>query len=156
MWTFKHEISSPRFYELLIKIELKGDTALDLNNFFNYIKMCINVATRLREDLLPDYQSIKRHSHFEKYFIPDRNHPSYPCFIHIYSSLGHSLLVAMTNDTCVKSSMEYQSYKVFSTRPHEISGWTIISRIIHPSAPNLGGVNGYVKYDLSTLAFKNG
>ena len=24
MWTLKHDISSPRFYELLIKIELKG------------------------------------------------------------------------------------------------------------------------------------
>ena len=30
MWTLKHEISSPKFYELLIKKELKGDTAQDL------------------------------------------------------------------------------------------------------------------------------
>ena len=35
MWTLKHEISSPRFYELLINIELKWDTALDLKNFYN-------------------------------------------------------------------------------------------------------------------------
>ena len=33
MWTLKHEISSPKFYELLIKTELKGNTALDLNKF---------------------------------------------------------------------------------------------------------------------------
>ena len=39
MWTLKHEISSPKFYELLIKTELKGDTALDLKNFYNHIKM---------------------------------------------------------------------------------------------------------------------
>ena len=65
MWTLKHEISSPKFYELLIKTELKGYTALDLKNFFNRIKICLNAVTRLREDLLPDYQSIKRHSEFE-------------------------------------------------------------------------------------------
>ena len=33
IWTLKHEISPPKFYELLIKIELKADTALDLNIF---------------------------------------------------------------------------------------------------------------------------
>ena len=54
MWTLKHYISSPKFYELLIKTELKGDTALDLKNFFNHIKMCLNAVTRLREDLLTD------------------------------------------------------------------------------------------------------
>ena len=54
MWTLKHEISSPKFYELLIKIKLKGDTALYLKNFFNHIKMSLNAVTRLREDLLPD------------------------------------------------------------------------------------------------------
>ena len=31
--TLKHEISSPKFYELLIKTKIKGDTALDLDNF---------------------------------------------------------------------------------------------------------------------------
>ena len=64
MWNLKHEIRSPKFYELLIKTELKGDTALDLKNLFNHIKMCHNAVTRLREDLLPDYQSIKRHTQF--------------------------------------------------------------------------------------------
>ena len=55
MWTLKHEISSPRFYELLIKIELKGDTALDIKNFYNYVNMYLNVVNGLREQLLPDY-----------------------------------------------------------------------------------------------------
>ena len=52
MWTYKHEISSPKFYELLIKIELKGEIFLDLNNFYNHVKMCLNAVTRLLEDLL--------------------------------------------------------------------------------------------------------
>ena len=30
MWTLKHEISTPKFYEILIKIELKGGTAMEL------------------------------------------------------------------------------------------------------------------------------
>ena len=156
MWNLKHEISSPKFYELLIKTELKGDTALDLKNFYNHIKMSLNAVTRLREDLLPDYQSIKRHSEFEEYFVPDRDHPSYSWNVHIYTSLGHSLLVAMTNDTYVKSSMAPQDYKVVSTHAHEISGWTILSRLLHSRAPNLGGMNGDVQYNLATLALNNG
>ena len=71
VWTLKHDISSPKFYELLIKIELKGDTALDLNNFYNHINICLNAVTRLREDLLPGYHSIKRKSDFAEYVIPD-------------------------------------------------------------------------------------
>ena len=65
MWNLKHDISPPKFYELLMKTELKGDTALDLKNFYKHIKMCLNAVTRLREHLLPSYQSIKRHSNFE-------------------------------------------------------------------------------------------
>ena len=65
IWTLKHEISSPKFYELLINTELKGDTALDINNFYNRIKMCLNVVTRLLEDLHPGYQYTKRTSESE-------------------------------------------------------------------------------------------
>ena len=64
MWILKHDISSPKFYEILIKIELKVGTTLELNKFYNHIKMCLNVVNRIGEDLLPDYQSIKRHSEF--------------------------------------------------------------------------------------------
>ena len=46
MWNLKHEIRSQNFYELLIKTELKGNTALDLKNFYNHIKMYINAVTR--------------------------------------------------------------------------------------------------------------
>ena len=49
MWTLKHEISSPKFYELLINTDLKGDTVLYIKNFYNKIKMCINAVTRIRE-----------------------------------------------------------------------------------------------------------
>ena len=48
MWNLKNEISSPKFYEILINIELKGNTDMDLKNFYNYINMCINAVTRLR------------------------------------------------------------------------------------------------------------
>ena len=93
--------------------------------------MYLNSVTRLREDLLPDYQSIKRHSEFEEYFVSDCDNPSYSWNVQIYTSLEHSLLVAMTNDTSVKSSMAPQAYKVVSTHAHEISGWTILSRLLH-------------------------
>ena len=39
MWTLKHEMSSPKFYELLIKTEIKVDTSLYFKNFSNQIKM---------------------------------------------------------------------------------------------------------------------
>ena len=44
----KHEISSSKFYEILIKTELKYETDMDLNNFYNHIKTCLNAVTRLR------------------------------------------------------------------------------------------------------------
>ena len=56
----------------------------------------------------------------------------------------------MTNETCVKSSMAPQAYKVVSAHAHEISGWTIISRLLYSCAPHLGGMNGDVKSDLAT------
>ena len=76
MWTLKHEISSPRFYELLIKTELKGDTALYLKNFYNHIKMSLNAVTRLKKDLIPDYLSIIKNSEFKECFVPYCNHIS--------------------------------------------------------------------------------
>ena len=47
MWTLKHEISSPKFYELLIKTELKEDTAMDIKKFYNQIKMGLNAVNIL-------------------------------------------------------------------------------------------------------------
>ena len=155
MWTPKHEIISPKFCGLLIKTELKCESSMDLNNFYNHINFCINAVTRIQEDLLPGYQFMERHSEFAEYFIPDRDHPSYSWNVQVYTSLGHSLLVAMTNYTCVKFCMAPQAYKIFSTHAHEISGWNILSIILHSCAPQLGGMHGDVKSDLATLAFKN-
>ena len=109
MWTLKREISSPKFYDILIKTELKGDTALYLKNFYNHINMCINAVTRLQEELFTGYQSIIRHSEFAEYFIQDCDHPSYSWNVQIYTSLGKLLLLSMTNDACVKSSMAPQA-----------------------------------------------
>ena len=131
MCTLKHEISSPKFYELLINKELRRDTTLDLKNFYNHIKMYLSAVTSIREDLPPGEQSNKRHSELAEFFIRDRDHPSSSCNVHIYTSLGHSLLVAMTNDTCVKYSMAPQSYKVVITHAREISLCNNIYLIIH-------------------------
>ena len=62
----------------------------------------------------------------------------------------------MTNDTCVKSSMAHKAYKVVSTHANDISWWTIFSILIHSRAPHIGGMNGDVQSDISTLAFNNG
>ena len=118
--------------------------------------MCLNAVTRLLEDRIPSYQSINRHSEFSEYFIPYCYHPSYSCNVHIYTSLAQSLLLSMTNYTCVKSSMAPQAYKFISTHAHEISGWIILSRLIHLRAPHLGGLNVGVQSYLATLAFNNG
>ena len=47
IWTIKRDIISPKFYELLIKTELKEDTALDIKKLYNHIKMYLNAMTRL-------------------------------------------------------------------------------------------------------------
>ena len=52
--------------------------------------------------------------------------------------------------------MAHHAYKVVNNYAHDISGWSILSRLIHSSAPNLGKMNGDVQSYLSTLAFNNG
>ena len=52
--------------------------------------------------------------------------------------------------------MAPKAYKVFRTHAHEISGWTIRSRIIHSREPHLGEMNVDVQSDLSNLDFNNG
>ena len=52
--------------------------------------------------------------------------------------------------------MAPQAYKVVSTHAHEISGWNILSILLHSRAPKLGGMNGDVQSDLAILAFRNG
>ena len=47
--------------------------------------------------------------------------------------------------------MKPQAYKVTTTRAHEISVWTVLSRLLHSRDPHLGGTNGDVQYDLGTL-----
>ena len=129
---------------------------MELKNFYTHIIMCINVVIRLQKDLLPGYQSINRRYEFVEYLIPYRDHPFYYCNVQIYTFLVHSLLVAMNNDTCIKSSMAPQAYKVVGTHDYEISGWTILSRLLHSHFSTIGGMNGGVQYYLATLAFKNG
>ena len=60
-----------------------------LNKLYNHIKMSLNAVTRLLEDLLPGYQSIKIHSEFEEYFVLDRDNPSYSWNEKTYTYLGH-------------------------------------------------------------------
>ena len=52
---------------------------MDIKKFYNHINICLDTATKLQEDLIPGYQSIKIHSDFAEYFVPYRDHPSYSC-----------------------------------------------------------------------------
>ena len=60
---------------------------MDLNNFYNHVKMSLNAVTRLKVDLLHDYLSIKRNYEFKECFVPDRNHISYSWNIQVYTPL---------------------------------------------------------------------
>ena len=52
--------------------------------------------------------------------------------------------------------MAPQAYKVVSTHAYEISGCTILSRLLHSRAPHIGEMNGDVQSDIASLAFRNG
>ena len=115
----------------------------------------LNAITRLWEILLLAYQFIKIHSEFEEYFFTDLSQPSYYWNEQTCTSLGHSLLVSLTNDTSVKSSMEPQAYNIVNIHDHEISGWTTLYRLIHVCVTHPEGINSDVQSDLATLTFKN-
>ena len=99
MWNLKHDIRSSKFYELFINTELKGDTDLNLRVFYNNIKIYLNAVTRIQEELLPYYNSIKRHSEFEftvscypiesnqiypGYYIRPNNEPNFKLYLEKY------------------------------------------------------------------------
>ena len=48
MWNLKYEITRPKFYELLINTERKGDTALYPKNFYKHNKIFPDAVTRLQ------------------------------------------------------------------------------------------------------------
>ena len=48
IWTLKHDISSQRFYEILVKTDLKGDSDRDLKNLYDHINMFLNAVTILQ------------------------------------------------------------------------------------------------------------
>ena len=52
--------------------------------------------------------------------------------------------------------MATQDYKGVNNHANEISGCTIISRLLYARAPHIGGMNGDIQSDLATLVFKNG
>ena len=52
--------------------------------------------------------------------------------------------------------MAPQAYKIVNTHAHEISLWTIISRLMHARGPHLGGMKGGFQSYIATLVFKNG
>ena len=109
MWNLKHEIRSPKFYELLIKTELKRENYLELNNFYNYIKMYINKVARIQKDILPAYYYINKHSECEEYSIRYCGHLSYSWNTQTYTSLGQSILFTLYSNTCVKFSRSPQA-----------------------------------------------
>ena len=129
---------------------------MDLTNFYKHIKICLNEVNRLQEDLLTSQQSKKLHSKFHKYLISYRSPPSCYCNAHIYTYLVHSLLLAFTNDTCIKYSMVLQSYKFITTHDHEISVCNILSILLQELPPCIEGINIYFQFELATLAFKQG
>ena len=48
MWTLKHDTFSPNLYKILLKTEMKGENDIDLKNFYNHVRMCINTVKKLR------------------------------------------------------------------------------------------------------------
>ena len=122
MQTLKHEIRSSKFYELFINIVIKGETAMELKNFYNEIRMCFNDLNRTQEYLVTDNQSTKIHPQFQEYFVPYISQPYYDWNTHTYNSLVHSLLMALKIYTYLKFSFSPQSYKVVTTHT-KISGY---------------------------------
>ena len=52
--------------------------------------------------------------------------------------------------------MAPEAYNISTTHAHEISRWTILSRLLHARSPHIGGMDGDIRSDLATLVFNNG
>ena len=68
--------------------------------------------------------------------------------------MGQSLLVALANYTCIKTSLDTDSYKLITTYAHEFSVWIILYPLIHDWAPHIFDYNGGLQTDISNLDLK--
>ena len=102
----------------------------------------------------PAYQEIKQHYYFYEQCVPDRSHPSYYCNNFTYNSLSYSIFVSLTNENFIKYPMAPQAYNIVITHANNILRCTILSIIIYDRDPHLGGMNGDVQSNFSTLSFK--
>ena len=109
IWTIKHEIISPKLYEILINKYLKRDTSLDLKNFYNHIKMCLNAVKNVESIL----SLLTRKSKVTPLFMKN----IYQTFLTLTTLrmirrtlpwVAHFWRV-LTNDICIKSSISSQS-----------------------------------------------
>ena len=121
------------------------------------IKSCQDVSQvydKLREGVLPFYQLLTIKMAFHERFFPDRAHPFYTWNEQTFTSLGHYLLVALTNKTCTNYFKDPQAYKIVNIHAHEVSRYIILFRLIHEISPHIGLISGDVQSNLATLGFK--
>ena len=109
MWTLKHDISYPKLYEHILKTQLKGYTAPDIQKFNNNINMYLNYLKEPKEDIIPAYQKTKIHSKFHEHFIPDCPCHQYYWNEQTYTSPVQSIFEALTNQNCIKYSITLQA-----------------------------------------------
>ena len=69
--------------------------------------MSLHGVTKLRVHLLPNFLDIKQNNDFKEYIVPFPNHVAFKWNSQVYDSIGHSLLVALTN---VQSSVSFEFY----------------------------------------------
>ena len=86
MWNLKHDISLPKFYELLIKTWLKYDTAVDLKSFCNRIKMCLN---EIKVSNKTFFQSTSQSEDTLSLNNTSSHQPSYSWNAQTYTSFGY-------------------------------------------------------------------
>ena len=118
--------------------------------------MCLNEVTIIKEGIIPAYQKIKRNYEFHERFVTASYQPYYYWNDQAHTSLGHSLLVEPTNETCIKYSMAPQVYKVVTTHAHKFLGQNILSRLLHYREPHIEGMNDDIYYEFSSLELKLG
>ena len=72
MLTLKYETTPPNFYKIILNTEIKVDTAIDLNRFYNHINVRLNAVIKLQEDLHTAYHKTKKYSTFIENFVQYR------------------------------------------------------------------------------------
>lgn len=128
---------------------------MDLKSICDHLELCLNAAAKTNINIILAFVDLTHSLDFTKRLIPtDTNNLHFHTCKHNFGTLSSMLLMALTNEMCIKASLSLVAHHKITTVSAVGSGWITLHLLLLAYSPHLGGTNGNIQMDLSNLHFK--